>query len=96
MAQGGDVFLLDMGQTVRIEELARQMAELSGYVLDRDIPIQFTGLQPGEKLYEEFFHRSGAGRGDCSSKSFSILRASAGNDDHSGRDRSAEESNHRK
>ena len=42
-----------MGQPVKITELARQMIELSGYVPDRDVPIQFTGLRPGEKLYEE-------------------------------------------
>ena len=42
-----------MGQTVKIAELARQMVELSGYVPDRDVPIQFAGLRPGEKLYEE-------------------------------------------
>ncbi len=53
MAKGGEVFLLNMGQPVRIAELARQIVELSGYVPDRDIPIQFTGLRPGEKLYEE-------------------------------------------
>ncbi len=53
MAKGGEVFLLDMGQPVKIAELARQMIELSGYVPDRDVPIQFTGLRPGEKLYEE-------------------------------------------
>ncbi|MGA1600549.1 MAG: polysaccharide biosynthesis protein, partial [bacterium] len=53
MAKGGEVFLLDMGQPVKIVELAQQMIELSGYVPDRDIPIQFTGLRPGEKLYEE-------------------------------------------
>ena len=53
MAQGGEVYLLDMGQPVRILELARQMIELSGLVPERDIPIQFTGLRPGEKLYEE-------------------------------------------
>lgn len=59
MAIGGDVFLLDMGEPVRIAELARQMIELSGLrVKDRrtpdgDIAIEFTGLRPGEKLYEE-------------------------------------------
>ena len=42
-----------MGQPVKIVELARQIIELSGYVPDRDVPIQFTGLRPGEKLYEE-------------------------------------------
>lgn len=59
MAKGGDVFLLDMGEPVRIADLARQMIELSGLrvkddsSLDGDIPILFTGLRPGEKLYEE-------------------------------------------
>ena len=53
MAKGGEVFLLDMGQPVRIAELARQMIELSGLVPDRDVSIQFTGLRSGEKLYEE-------------------------------------------
>ena len=59
MAQGGDVFVLDMGQPIRILELARRMAKLSGRSLrdaahpDGDIEIQITGLRPGEKLYEE-------------------------------------------
>jgi FlaA1/EpsC-like NDP-sugar epimerase len=59
MAQGGELFLLDMGEPVRIAELARQMIELSGLrVKDEqnpngDIEIQYTGLRPGEKLYEE-------------------------------------------
>ena len=53
MANGGEVFLLDMGQPVKIAELARQTIELSGYVPDRDVPIRFTGLCLGEKLYEE-------------------------------------------
>ena len=53
MAKGGEVFLLDMGKPVKIAELARQMIELSGYIPDRDIQILYTGLRPGEKLYEE-------------------------------------------
>jgi FlaA1/EpsC-like NDP-sugar epimerase len=59
MALGGDVFLLDMGEPVRIADLARQMIELSGLRVkdheypDGDISIEFTGLRPGEKLYEE-------------------------------------------
>jgi FlaA1/EpsC-like NDP-sugar epimerase len=59
MATGGDVFVLDMGQPVKILELAKRMVELSGLtVLDEsnpmgDIEIQVTGLRPGEKLYEE-------------------------------------------
>jgi FlaA1/EpsC-like NDP-sugar epimerase len=51
MAEGGEVFLLDMGSAVKIRELAVQMIELSGFVPDRDIPIRFTDLRPGEKLY---------------------------------------------
>ena len=59
MAKGGDVFVLDMGQSVKIMDLARRMIELSGLKVkdeqnsDGDIAIEITGLRPGEKLYEE-------------------------------------------
>ncbi|MGK7930819.1 MAG: polysaccharide biosynthesis protein [Microcystaceae cyanobacterium] len=53
MARGGEVFLLDMGEPILIYDLALQMVRLSGLEPDVDIPIQFTGLRPGEKLYEE-------------------------------------------
>lgn len=55
-AMQGRVFVLDMGKPVPIVELARQMIRLAGLRPDIDIPIAFTGLRPGEKLYEELFH----------------------------------------
>jgi FlaA1/EpsC-like NDP-sugar epimerase len=53
LGEGGDVFLLDMGEPIKIYDLAMQMIELSGMVPGKDIEICFTGLRPGEKLYEE-------------------------------------------
>lgn len=53
MGNGGEIFVFDMGQSVKIVDLAKQMIQLSGLELGKDIQIVFTGLRPGEKLYEE-------------------------------------------
>jgi FlaA1/EpsC-like NDP-sugar epimerase len=58
MGKGGEIFLFDMGKPVRIIDLARKMIQLSGLEIDKDIKIKFTGLRPGEKLFEELLNDS--------------------------------------
>lgn len=56
MGSGGEIFVFDMGQSVKIVDLAKRMIQLSGLRLDVDIEIKFSGLRPGEKLYEELLN----------------------------------------
>ena len=53
MGRGDEIFIFEMGEPVKIANLARRMIELAGFEPDKDIKIEYTGLRPGEKLYEE-------------------------------------------
>ncbi len=56
LGQGGEIFVLDMGEPVKIKYLAEQMIKMAGKIVNQDIKIAYTGLRPGEKLYEECFY----------------------------------------
>ena len=53
MSTGNQIFVFDMGESVKINDLAKRMIQLAGFTPDEDIKIEYTGLRPGEKLYEE-------------------------------------------
>lgn len=57
LGEGGEIYVLDMGKPIKIRYLAEQMIKLAGKTLDKDIKIVYTGLRPGEKLYEECFYK---------------------------------------
>ena len=56
-AQNAEIYVLDMGEPINIDHLARDLIKLSGYIPDQDIKIVYTGVRPGEKLYEELFSK---------------------------------------
>ncbi len=58
MGKGGEIFVLDMGEPVKINYLAEQMIRLSGLIPNKDINIEYSGLRPGEKMYEELFYEN--------------------------------------
>ncbi|MDQ6977487.1 MAG: nucleoside-diphosphate sugar epimerase/dehydratase, partial [Ghiorsea sp.] len=68
MGSGGEIFVLDMGEPVKIKDMAEQMIRLAGLVPNKDIDIIYTGLRPGEKLFEELFHEAESLQGTTHAK----------------------------
>ena len=81
MGEGGEIFLLDMGTPVKIVDMARDLIRLSGFEPDVDIKIEFVGLRPGEKLYEELI-TSGEGIVPTSHEKIMVLRGKTCDQDH--------------
>ncbi|HRR42842.1 MAG TPA: polysaccharide biosynthesis protein, partial [Syntrophales bacterium] len=76
MGEGGEIFILDMGKPIKIVELARDLIRLHGLEPDRDIVIEFIGLRPGEKLYEELI-TEGEGIVATAHKKIMVLRGTS-------------------
>jgi len=72
IGQGGEVFVLDMGNPIKIVDLAKELIRLSGHEPDKDIPIVFTDIRPGEKLFEEILT---AEEGTIATQNEKIFRA---------------------
>jgi len=73
MGEGGEIFILDMGRPVKIADMARDLILLHGLEPGKDIPIRFTGLRPGEKLYEELI-TEGEGIGPTTHEKIRVIR----------------------
>jgi FlaA1/EpsC-like NDP-sugar epimerase len=78
LGQGGEIFALDMGEPVKIRYLAEQMIRLTGRLPGRDLQIVYTGLRPGEKLFEELFHPQENYRSTAHAKIFLAQHRSVG------------------
>ena len=76
LGKGGEIFVLDMGHPVKIIDLAKQMIELSGFRVGDDIEIKFTGLKPGEKLFEELQHNCEEYSGTAHPRVMKFVRSS--------------------
>ena len=78
MGEGGEIFILDMGEPIKIDSIARDLIRLSGFEPDKDIKIDYVGLRPGEKLYEELI-TEGEGIVPTEHKKIMVLRGTAQN-----------------